>query len=129
VAPVAPPAKLHRRHWREYKTDLGKSPVRGFLMGLDVDDRAEVIAAMKEVAIVGLKAARHLRGDIHEVRADGKDQIYRVLFATEGRFSQVLLSLDGFSKKTQRTPPDKIALAEKRLSLWRARGKSTKKSK
>lgn len=34
----------------------------------------------------------------------------------------VLLSLDGFSKKTQKTPPEKIRLAERRLADWRRRG-------
>jgi phage-related protein len=71
----------------------------------------------------GLSAARHLRGDVYEVRVDGENQAFRVLFAPEGRFKQVLLALEGFSKKTQKTPPQAIQLAEKRLSDWRERGK------
>lgn len=31
-------------------------------------------------------------------------------------------TLEAFSKKTQKTPPAKIALAERRLTDWRARG-------
>jgi hypothetical protein len=42
--------------------------------------------------------------------------------AEEGRRGQVLLALDGFSKKSQRTPPEKIDLAERRLRDWRSRG-------
>jgi hypothetical protein len=45
--------------------------VKEFLGGLDDGDAAAVIAAMKDVAIEGLSAARHLRGDIYEVRALG----------------------------------------------------------
>jgi phage-related protein len=97
--------------------------VREFIVKLPADDHAEVAAAMREVKDEGLTAARHVRGDIYEVRASGKDQEFRVLFATEGRRSQILLSLEAFSKKTQKTPPPKIAVAERRLGDWRRRGR------
>jgi phage-related protein len=97
--------------------------VREFIVKLPADDHAEVAAAMREVKDEGLTAARHVRGDIYEVRASGKDQEFRVLFATEGRRSQILLSLEAFSKKTQKTPPPKIAVAERRLADWRRRGR------
>ena len=77
---------------------------------------------MRDVRDTGLAAARHLRGEIYEVRAEGDRQTYRILFAPEGRRSQVLLALEGFSKKTQKTPPEKIRLAERRLADWRRRG-------
>ena len=82
---------------------------------------AAIVAGMKEVAEFGLPAARHLRGDLYEVRADGR-RSFRVLFAAEGRFGQVLLALSGFAKETQRTPLREIRLAESRLADWRARG-------
>ena len=78
---------------------------------------------MATVRARGLSAARHLKGDIYEVRADGDRQTFRILFAAEGKTSQVLLALDGFSKKTQRTPPEKIRLAERRLADWRRRAR------
>lgn len=90
-------------------------------MVLGTNDRAAVTAAMADVAQNGKKVARHLRGEIHEVRADGEDVIYRLLFATEGRYSHVLLALVFFVKKTQKTPPDQIDLAERRLVDWRSR--------
>ena len=113
------------RRWRFYATPAGRSPVREFLTAtrLQSDDRDEILAAMKDVQTNGLTAARHLRGDIYEVRADGRQATYRVLFATEGRNGQVLLALSSFSKKTQRTPPDEIRLAERRLTDWRSRAK------
>jgi phage-related protein len=80
-------------------------------------------AAMRDVRDQGLAAARHLRGDIYEVRANGDRQTFRILFAPEGSRGQVLLSLEAFSKKTQRTPPEKIGLAERRLAEWRRRGR------
>jgi phage-related protein len=60
------------------------------------------------------------------VRVDGENLAFRVLFASEGRFKQVLLALEGFAKKTQKTPPQAIRLAERRLSDWRSRGKALK---
>jgi hypothetical protein len=49
-------------------------------------------------------------------RRDGDRVIYRVLFAEEGSRGQVLLSLEAFKKKTQKTPPAAIAL---RSAVWR----------
>lgn len=110
-----------RRRWRDYRTRSGRRPVKDFLATLTLNDRADIAAAMKDVERNGLQVARHLRGDIYEVRADGDRQTFRILFAPEGRRQRVLLALDGFSKKTQKTPPTKIALAERRLKDWRAR--------
>ena len=111
-----------RRRWRDYRTAAGRRPVKEFIAALSDTDAAAVIAAMKDVQATGLSAARHLRGDVYEVRADGDRQTFRILFAPEGRVGQVLLALDGFSKKTQKTPPEAIRLAERRLAEWRQRG-------
>ncbi len=109
--------------WRDYQTASGRRPIKEFLDGLDDEDLASVIAAMKEVRQRGLQAARHLEGEIYEVRADGKGVIYRVLFAPQGKHKQVFLSLEALKKKTQRTPPQTIRLAKRRLLDWRRRGK------
>ncbi len=82
------------------------------------------MAAMKEVAIEGLACARHLRGEIYEVRAHGDRVAYRVLFAQEGRRGQVLLALEAIKKQSQKTPPESILLAERRLRDWRSRSTS-----
>jgi phage-related protein len=114
-----------KRRWRFYTTAAGRSAVRDFLSAtrLPSDDRDEILAAMKDVQVNGLPVARHLQGDLYEVRADGRQATYRVLFAAEGKNSQVLLALSAFSKKTQRTPPDEIRVAERRLADWRARSR------
>lgn len=111
-----------KRRWRDYRTTNGRRPVKDFLDSLSDRDAAEIVAAMKDVQRHGLSVARHLRGDIYEVRADGDRQAFRILFAPEGRRQTILLALDGFSKKTQKTPPAKLALAERRLRDWRNRG-------
>lgn len=116
----APRKVAHR--WRDYQTASGRRPIKEFLDRLDDEDLASVIAAMKEVRQQGLQAARHLEGEIYEVRADGKGVIYRVLFAPQGKHKQVFLSLEALKKKTQKTPPQVIQLAKRRLLDWKRRG-------
>ncbi|MBK7859846.1 MAG: type II toxin-antitoxin system RelE/ParE family toxin [Archangiaceae bacterium] len=120
------PTRRRRRRWRDYRTAAGGRPVRDFLEELTDEELAEVVAAMKEVSAEGLVAAKHLRGDLYEVKAEGPTRSFRVLFATEARFGQVLLSLSAFVKKTQKAPKQELELAEKRLSDWRARRKQRK---
>jgi phage-related protein len=99
--------------------------VREFILSLSDEDAAEVVAALADVREQGLSAARHLRGAIYEVRADGRDVAIRILFAQEGRKGRVLLALEGFKKKDQRAPERLIRLAESRLTDWRSRAGGT----
>ena len=98
--------------------------MREFLDTLPARDAAEIAAAMMQVRERGTFAARHLRGDIWEVRVTGENRAFRILFSIEGRLGQVLLALEGFTKKTQRTPPATLELAEARLADWRGRGRA-----
>lgn len=111
-----------RRRWRDYRTAAGRRPVAHFIEGLSDPNAGAVLAGMEEVRNRGLRAARHLDGDIWEVRVDGDRVIYRILFAEEGSRGQILLALDGFNKKTQKTPRATIELAQRRLADWRQRG-------
>ena len=115
---------MHRRRWRFYETVSGAKPVQAFLDKLTPTEAAEVVAAMKEVAREGLRFARHLSGDIWEVRIEADRKAFRVLFSSEGKFQQVLLALEAFTKKTPKTPARTIHLAERRLADWRNRGRA-----
>jgi phage-related protein len=114
---------MRRRRWRFYETGSGAKPVQSFLDNLTAAEAAEVVAAMKQVAREGLRFARHLRSDIWEVRIEAEHKAFRVLFSPEGRVQQVLLALEAFTKKAQKTPARKIELAERRLADWRSRGR------
>lgn len=114
------------RRWRDYRTAAGGTPIRDFLMTLSDIELADVVAGMREVAAEGLRAARHVRGDLHEVRVHSVTRDFRILFATEGRRNQVLLSLSAFTKTTAKTPIREIELAQKRLTDWRERGSARK---
>ncbi len=114
---------MGKRRWRDYRTAAGRRPVKEFLDALNDEDVAVVTTAMKQVKNKGLRAARHLGNAIYEVRADGNQVTYRLLFAPQGRRNQVLLALVPFKKKTQKTPPQRIRVAEARLRDWKKRGK------
>ena len=114
----------HKRRWRDYQTESGARPIKDFLLALPAEDRAAILAEMEYVREHGKSVARHVQKDIYEVRAIYNTKAYRILFACEGRFNHILLSLEGFQKKTQETPEAKIKLAEKRLADWRRRGKA-----
>lgn len=111
-----------RRRWRDYATPAGTRPVRDFIDDLDEDGATQVLAAMKDVAVNGLEAARHVRGDIYEVRAPVANATIRILFAVEGARGLILLALEAFAKTTRETPPQSVRLADRRLASWRARG-------
>ncbi len=107
--------------WRFYETASGAKPVQAFLDNLTASEAADVAAGMEEVAREGLRFARHLRGDIWEVRIEADRKAFRVLFSPEGKFQQVFLALEAFTKKSQKTPARAIHLAERRLADWRNR--------
>lgn len=111
-----------RQRWRDYATPGGTRPVHDFIEELDEDGATQVLAAMKDVAVNGLEAARHVRGDIYEVRAPVANATIRILFAVEGARGLILLALEAFAKTTRETPPQSVRLAERRLASWRARG-------
>lgn len=77
---------------------------------------------MARVQAEGRSLARHLRGDLYEVRVSNGGRAWRVLCSAEGRRHHVLLALSSFEKKTQRTPDRELELAERRLNDWRSVG-------
>jgi hypothetical protein len=119
---VAAGIKKLARRWRDYRTASGGRPVKAFIDALTDEEVASIVAGMKDVVERGLAAARHLRHDIYEVRADAASRSFRLLFAAGGKRSQVLLSLSVFEKRTQKTPPRELDVAESRLEDWRTRG-------
>jgi hypothetical protein len=99
VPGVDPRSSQVGHRWRDYRTPAGARPVKEFLDGLSLGDKAEALAAMADVRIEGLRVARHLRGDIYEVRAEGRRSV-KILFALEGKKGRVLPAIEGFEKKT-----------------------------
>ncbi len=117
----------HPRFWRFFTNARGERIVERFIAEQADADVAAIAVAMGRVQRRGVQAARHLRGEIFEVRVAGDRKQFRILFATEGGYNQVLLALESFTKKTQKTPPDRIELAEERLAEWRRRGEEMRR--
>ena len=98
-----------------YRSVSGAEPVREWLRGLPPDDRRLVgqdIATVEFGWPVGMPVCRPLGGGLWEARCDlASNRIARVLFCIAD--GQMVL-LHGFVKKTQKTPPDDLALARTR---------------
>ena len=60
--------------------------------------------------------AKKVRPDLFELRTRRGSDINRILFGVKSGW--VILLATSFVKKTQRTPEEKIKLAEKRLEEW-----------
>ena len=98
-----------------YRAHGGAEVVRDWLRSLDDVDRQAVGLDLMRVQYrwpVGMPLCRALGDGLWEVRTSlPSNRIARVLFSVQqGR----ILVLHGFIKKTQKTPPDDLALARRR---------------
>ncbi len=108
-------SKLKKVPARFYRTDAGGEPVRDWLQGLLKDDRKKIGADIATVEYgwpIGMPTCRPMGNGLHEVRTDLKQgRIARVLFCVH---EDEMVLLHGLIKKTEKTPPDDVALAQKR---------------
>ena len=116
----------HPRFWKFYRTPGGAREAFDYIMSRPEKDRAKIVAAMEDVVTYGKEASRHVRDDVYEVRVSGKDVTYRIFYATEGRYNQVLLAVHAVAKKTQKARDHDIDEAMRRLKDWRSRAKPGK---
>lgn len=98
-----------------YQKADGTCPVREFLDSLDEKMLAKLLGTISLLETNGTQLrepySKPLGDGIFELRAKQSSNITRVLyFFVVGR--QVILT-NGFVKKTQKTPPEEIALAQK----------------
>ena len=98
-----------------YENENGKKPVREWLYSLSVDDRKIIGQDIKTVEYgfpIGMPVCRKLESKLYEVRSNISDgRIARVIFTV---MSEYMILLNGFIKKTQKTPKSEIDLALKR---------------
>lgn len=110
------PQRANRLSVVFYATSAGAEPVREWLKELDRDDRREIgsdILAVQQGWPLGLPLCRSLGKGLWEVRSSlPRGRIARVIFAFDG--GSIVL-LNGFIKKSRKTPPAEIDLALKRL--------------
>ena len=97
-----------------YVSSAGNEPVREWLKSLSRPDRVSVGVDIWKVQAewpIGMPHVRPLGNGLQEVRSRLEDGIARVIFTVQG---DAMVLLHGFIKKTQKTPPDDLALAQKR---------------
>jgi phage-related protein len=99
-----------------YRTAGGAEPVRDWLRSLSAEDRRTIGTDLATVQVgwpVGMPLCRPLGAGLWEVRSGLlNNRIARlVFFVADGRIGVV----HGFIKKTKKTPPTDIALAERRM--------------
>jgi phage-related protein len=97
-----------------YQTDSGTEPVRDWLKSLPIETRRKIGLDLKTVEYgwpIGMPLCRSLQNGLWEVRSTLKDGIARVIFFIHGGH---LVLLNGFMKKSQKTPKAEIDLALKR---------------
>lgn len=102
---------------RFFKTDAGGEPVRDWHKNLPVFERKAIGEDIKTVQFgwpLGMPLVAHLESGIWEVRTRLSTRIARVLFVLEG---DVMVLMNGFIKKDQKTPKPELDLAKERLKL------------
>ena len=99
-----------------YSSTTSREPVREWLKALDRDDRREIgsdVLAVQKGWPLGLPLCRSLGHGLWEVRSNlPSRRVARVIFAFDG---ETIVLLNGFIKKTRKTPSDEIEIALKRL--------------
>jgi phage-related protein len=98
-----------------YRTPGGKEVILDWLRSLDAADRNAIGQDLMRVQYrwpVGMPLCRSLGDGLWEVRTDlPSRRIARMIFSA---YAGRLVMLHGFIKKTQKTPPDDLALSRRR---------------
>ncbi len=98
-----------------YKSPSGNEPVRDWLKNMSKSDREVIGKDLLRVELgfpIGMPLCRSLGSGLWECRSNlSQNRIARVIFCVH---EQKLVALNGFIKKTQKTPQDEIELALKR---------------
>ncbi len=102
---------------RLYTSSSGRSPIEKFIEGLAKEDQAKFNDVFEGVKTHGLEYAaaqfRHLQGKLWEIKFKAKGGGYRIIYAVVER--DVMVWLHAIKKDSQKTPPEDLDLAERRL--------------
>lgn len=98
-----------------YQSPIGKEPVREWLKSLNIEDKKIIGTDIKTVEYgfpIGMPVCKPLGNKLYEVRSNLTDKrVARVIFTIIDNY---MILLNGFIKKTQKTPKEEIDLAIKR---------------
>ena len=105
--------------WRVnyYKDHNGKKPVEEWIDTLDIKLKIKIFRLFEllEEFNLGLKApyVKPLEDKLYEIRVKDSKGIYRIIYFSYT--NRQFIMLNGFVKKTQKTPKKEIKLAYKRM--------------
>ena len=103
-----------------FRLDSGREPVREWLRGLDRSSRRTIGEDIKTLQYgwpVGMPLARKIADDLWELRSKIPAGIVRIFFTIH---DESIVLLHGFTKKSQKTPPNELATAKRRLTKLRS---------
>lgn len=103
-----------------FRLDAGREPVREWLKSLDQISRRSIGEDIKTLQIgwpVGMPLARKMAENLWELRSRIPTGIARTFFTVQ---SGNIVLLHGFVKKGQKTPPNELATAKRRLTSLRS---------
>ncbi len=108
-----------------YRNPNGEFPVQKFIDSLEIKAQAKVRDSVVLLREFGITVSSHhtkkLTGtDLWEIRILGSDSI-RIIYVAI--VQKTFLLLHGFKKKSKKTPPKEIKIAERRLEEYRKRTK------
>ena len=106
-------------HWtiENYKTANHHDVIDEWLNSLEEKPRAKVIDQIRRLKEKGIKLkephVKHIEGKLYELRTKDPKGVYRIIyFAYKGK---KFVLLNGFTKKTKKTPKNEIEKAKGRL--------------
>lgn len=103
-----------------FELDSGREPVRDWLKNMDRKDRKSVGEDIKTLQFgwpLGMPLARKLDKNFWELRSQLTHGIARTFFTI---YDQRIVLLHGFVKKQQKTPPNELMTAKRRLNKLRS---------
>jgi phage-related protein len=110
------PARLNPVPLFFWRTPSGRQVVRDWLREMSPADRAVIGTDLRTLQFgwpIGMPLVRAMSGGLWELRSSlPSRREARLLFAAG---DDTLVVLHGFIKKTQKTPPGELALAQKRM--------------
>lgn len=101
-----------------YKTGTGSNPVKVFIDNLSYKTQRKFFVKINWLEEHGPRLpephAKKLDNDLYELRFEGEDGAIRVIYFFY--IGKKIILLNGFKKKTQKTPRREVELAKKRMS-------------
>ena len=109
-----------------FRTDAGREPVREWIEKFDETDERTIYAVIRAVrsdwnASLRKRRVKKLAEALWEIRCRiSKRRTARLIFTRDGN---EMILLEGFIKKSQKTPRKNLKLAQKRKDEWKSRWK------